>query len=199
MKKFEYGDLVQTTLGNGNFVEYSNGKQSYKIAFVDGPHAGLELSVGERGIVTQGRKKGGPKQIESKYAPYIGNEDAFDAPVDLTSPAIAELMKQMSKWFLIISASPDSIEGAVAELSKAGLGTPEDYIRISGAATHGVKYDLFVPDPEMAGVDLEVGMYFNPIRLSSTGCYQIGRKEFALHVLPHVRVLEIGEELPKAE
>jgi hypothetical protein len=35
----------------------------------------------------------------------------------------------------------------------------------------------------------------NPIRLASSGMYQVGRKEFVLAVLSKVRVLEVGEKL----
>jgi hypothetical protein len=198
MKKFEHGDLVQTTLGKGNFVEYSNGGQSYKVAFVDGPHAGLELSVSEKSISTKGRAKNTPHQIESKYAPYVGNEELFDAPVDFNREGMQELIAQASKWTLVVSSSPDSLEAVAEELKVAGLDNPTDHIKIGGNA-HGGKYDLLIPDPNISGIDLRVQMYFNPIRLNSTGCYQIGRKEFALAVLPHVKVLEVGEELPKAE
>jgi len=202
MRDFEYGDLVETTLGTGNFVDYSNGGQSYKIAFVDGDFAGSELSVSERAIKTPGRKNNKTKihnEVKSKYAPYIGNEEIFDAPVDLNknSELLSEFMKQASTWTLLISSSPDAVEEAEKELLHLGIENPTDYIRISGPDTHGVKYDLFVPDPKISDIDVKLGLYLNPIRLNSTGCYQIGRKEFALYVAPHVHILESNESLPK--
>jgi len=202
MRDFEYGDLIETTLGMGNFVDYSNGGQSYKIAFVDGDFAGSELSVSERAIKTLGRKNNKTKihnEVKSKYAPYIGNEEIFDAPVDLNKnpELLSEFMKQASTWRLLISSSPDAVEEAEKELLQLGIENPTDYIRISGPNTHGVKYDLFVLDPNISDIDVKLGLYFNPIRLNSTGCYQIGRKEFALHVVQQVVLLEVGEPLPK--
>ena len=196
MRQFEYGEAIETTMGNATFVEYSNGGSTYRVKLVDGDNAGAELSLGERAILTQGKSVKIPSQYTSKYAPYIGNEEIFDAPVDLSRDGMAELMIQADKWILQVSASPDAIATAEQELTAAGVENPSDYIRVSAATTHGVKYDLFIPDPAIDGIDIKTGLYFNPIRLSSTGCYQIGRKEFALAVLPKVRVLEAGEKLP---
>ncbi len=202
MRTFECGDLVETTLGTGSFVGYSNGGQSYKIAFSDGELAGSEVSVGERALKTPGRKSSkGVKEVNSRYAPYIGNEEIFDAPINLDRDRelLSKFAEQASTWYLLVSSSPDSFSEAERELREAGVENPSDYIRVSSHGTHGVKYDLLVPDPNIPNVDLKLGLYLNPIRLSSTGYYQIGRKEFALYVVDRVRLLEVGESLPKAE
>lgn len=129
----------------------------------------------------------------SKYAPYEGNESTFDAPVDFSKDGMDELLSQASSnWILTVSASPDSVETTQRELSDAGLENAPDYVKTVAESTHGAKYDLLIPDPNIPDIDLKTGIYFNPIRLFS-GYYQIGRKEFALKVLPHVRVLESGE------
>ena len=38
MKLFKHGDPVETTIGNGKFIEYTN--NGYRIEFVDGPNLG---------------------------------------------------------------------------------------------------------------------------------------------------------------
>lgn len=194
MRQFEYDQPLETTMGNATFVEYSNGGQTYRVKFIDGPNTGSELSLGERAILTSSRDIKIPTKYTSKYAPYIGNETIFDAPVDLFRDGMAELMAQVDKWVLAVSASPDGVATAVQELLAAGLENPSNYITEVSVTTHGVKYDLFIPDPEIAGIDIKTGLYFNPIRLAS-GYYQIGRKEFALAVATKVRILEVGEKL----
>lgn len=194
MRQFEYGEAVETTMGNATFVEYSNGGTTYRVKFVDGDNAGSELSLGERAIISAGKDTRPPKEYNSKYAPYEGNEEIFDAPVDLTREGMEELMAQSSKWVLSVSASPDSVATAEQELQAAGIENPSDYIKTVAATTHGVKYDLFVPDPNIEGIDIKTGLYFNPIRLG-TGYYQIGRKEFALAIATKVRILEVGEKI----
>jgi hypothetical protein len=195
MKAFEHGDLVETTLGNGTFVEMSNGGQSYKIYFTDGPNEGTSLSVGERAIKNLGRDTKSPRVADSKYAPYEGNESIFDAPIDFNREGMEKFLLQSNKWTAIIYSCPDSVERAVRELKDAGLENPTDYIHVAADTAHGVKYDLMIPDPEIPDLDLKLGIFFNPIRLASSGMYQVGRKEFVLAVLSKVRVLEVGEKL----
>jgi len=194
MKHFEEGQALETTMGNATFVEYSNGKTTYRVKFTDGPNAGSELSLSEKAILTDGIDTKLPTVYKSNYAPYVGNEEIFDAPVDLSRDGVSELASQAFKWVLSVSASPDSVATAEQELIAAGVDNPSDYIKVVAATSHGVKYDLFVPDPELPGIDIKTGLYLNPIRLGS-GYYQIGRKEFALAVATQVRILEVGEKL----
>lgn len=188
MKQFMYGDEVETVLGKGIFQEYAYGGL-YKVLI---PDQGI-LSFQK--ILNEGRKEIKPTELESKYAPYVGNEKIFDAPFNphKEPKLLKKFMEQTSKWILVVGSSLDSIESTAKELLQAGLSTPRDYIRQYDGG-HGTKYDLLVPDPNMPGIDLALGLYFNPIRLRQ-GFYQIGRTEFALYVLPHVRVLEVGEKI----
>lgn len=197
MLSFENGDEINTTLGNGIFQRYSNGGQSYFVLFTDGNLVGQQLSIGPKAILSNGRSVGKSKTINSIYAPYIGNELIFDKPIDFNkNPSLMEtFLKQSHMWILIVSSSPDSILLAEEELSQAGLINASDYIRKSSDTTHGIKYDLLIPDPKIPNIDIDLGIYFNPIRLSSTNRYQIGRKDFILRCIPYIRVLEIGESI----
>lgn len=202
LKSFEYGDEVQTTFGPGIFQEYSNNGQSYRILFTDGDMKGQQLSLGERGISTPGRSTKSARVIDSKYAPYEGNEKIFNAPIGFDKPEMDVFLKQAHKWVLKVSACPHSLESVVKALTDAGLENASDYVHVRESAVEGrevgiggPKYDLMIPDPDLPGIDLTLSLYFNAHRLASTGYYQIGRTEFALAVLPKVRVLEVGEKL----
>lgn len=195
MRNFEIDQPIETTFGNGVFIGYSNGGQTYKIRLTDGPNQGSELSFGEKAIISDGKNEPRIRKTESKYAPYEGNEAVFDAPVDFSRDGMEEFMQQANKWTAIIYSSPDSTERAIQELTEAGIENASDYVHPLSIDSHAITYNLFVPDPNIPDIDLKLGIYFNPIRLASLGLYQIARKEFVLKVLSKVKLLEVGEKL----
>ena len=89
MKRFEHGDPVETTIGNGKFIEYASG--GYKIEFVDGPNVGSTLTVGERGVLTKGEKPvlAGKEVYRNSYLllshtpkSSTKNGDSYDVVID---------------------------------------------------------------------------------------------------------------------
>lgn len=68
MRQFKYGELIETTMGNAIFVEYSNNNTTYRVQFTDGDNVGAALSLGERAILSKGKDTKPPKEFNSKYA-----------------------------------------------------------------------------------------------------------------------------------
>ena len=199
MKQFEYGDQIETTMGNATFVEYSNGGSTYKVEFIDGPNAGTQLSLGDRAILSEGKNNriGGKVVLGSKYAPYEGNEELFNSPVDFKKEGFEEFLKKANSWVLVVSCCKKDVDVVSGELTKAGLENATDYIHVrKGRKQGGPKYDVLIPDPEIPDIDLQLGLFFNPFR---KGVYQIARKDFALPLVKNIRVLEVGEKYKMGE
>lgn len=134
----------------------------------------------------------------SKYVTDFEKHKAvLAAPFDVSKnpEVLSQFEEQAATWVLQIGCSADVRERVVKELANAGLEAAEDYVNTFGDGSHGEKYDLFIPDPNISDVDLKLGIYLGPWKLVSTNRYQIGRKEFIFRNLLKVRVLEAGENL----
>lgn len=136
----------------------------------------------------------------SKYCTdFERHRDIFSAPFDPNKNpnVLRNFEKQASTWILVVGCGPESYSRVCSELERAGLDQPEDYVRLYTQG-HAEKYDLLVPDPKIPKIDFDLGIFFGYIRLARTGRYQIGRKELALRNILKFRVLEVGEDLPRA-
>jgi hypothetical protein len=153
MKIFECGDLIETTLGNGTFIQYSNGGQSYKIAFIDGPNLGTELSVGERAIKTFGRSETPLKRQISRmqYASFEENKNYFEANNFISSfDTTPQACWWLAGWFF------GKGEGRVEYHPPI----KNDKNKLRGATKH-----VIFKNPEYANLDFKVGEFFDPYRV----------------------------------
>jgi hypothetical protein len=176
---------------------YSETANFYFLAFAD--ELDNTFNVKKELVKDSIKKSLSPLRLiqESSYAAYEGHKDVFDAPLDFEKNGdLWEFLDTHSVKHgqLIIGCGPETRERVLDDLVGCGISNPEGYVRIYEKG-HDVKFDLFIPDPKMPGIDLQLGVFLNPHRLNSTGLYQIGRREYITRLLTQVHILEIQESL----
>jgi hypothetical protein len=209
MKAFEHGDSVQTTYGNGTFVQYSNGGQSYKIAFTDGDNAGTEFSLGEKAILSEGSvPESSPNAVvaaRSRYEALLtsglpefvihGDFIGLDYDPERNPEAHQRLRDYIGRLeerpIVECHAPPNKIEKAIKELVEVtGLGASDvqSFIHVGSARklAHDVKYNLFLPNhATLVGLDEELRTNFDHRKQTASGVpdiskFQINKKSLIL-------------------
>ena len=102
MKLFKHGDPIETTIGNGKFIEYTN--NGYRIEFVDGPNLGSTLTVGEKGVLSKGEVPVSNKEVYRNsylllsHTPksHTKNGDSHDVVVDGNTEQGRALLERLS-------------------------------------------------------------------------------------------------------
>jgi hypothetical protein len=149
----------------------------------------------------------------TRYLPYeeliVRNPDAargqeFD---ETKSPELTKLLDDLcvNCGIMLIGCNPSYEQEAIRFLTSNGVAHLQKYLRIGktaeelGAEAHGMWVNIFIPDPNVPDIDVELGVYFNPHRIMSKryhGLYQLSKLSYTHRLLGMVAMEEEDDPDP---
>jgi hypothetical protein len=91
-----------------------------------------------------------------------------------------------------IGCNPSYEPEAIKILTNLGLPEYARFLRIGKTAdenqsgeSHGMWTNIFIPDPQIPDIDVDLGVYFNPRRLNA-GVYQLSKLSYVNRLLGKV-------------